>query len=263
MSLNVLLGYDGSQRARQALVYVAPLLRAAGGKLTILTVGRKRALAAELFEDARRALDLPNVEHEAASGSLYSSLVRFATVTSYDVIAYMPPQRGWRRRRHLSRAAALPSSFLLLQGRLAPIERVLLCTAGDDTVVADARLSAELIRGIGARAEILHTISQVSPAIGRLTSRERITEALAATGTPEIQHMQAAAGVLQAAGVEAEIKVRVGPIVDEIVAELEEGSFDLLVIGAHRARGFVERLLLQDVAADILLRSPVPVLVVK
>ncbi len=261
MSLNVLLGYDGSHRSRQALIYVAPLLRAACAKLTVLTVGRKRALAAELFEEARRALDLPNAEHEVASGSLYSALVRSAAIKSYDVTAYMPPERRWRR--HISRTAALPSSFLLLQGRLAPIERVLLCTAGDETVVADARLSAELIRGIGARAEILHTISQVSPAIGRLTSRERITEALAATGTPEIQHMQAAAGVLQAAGVEAEIKLRVGPIVDEIVAELEEGSFDLLVIGAHRARGFVERLLLQDVAADILLRSPVPVLVVK
>ena len=75
--------------------------------------------------------------------------------------------------------------------------------------------------------------------------------------------MQAAAEVLNAAGVEASIKVRVGLVVEEIVAELTEGGYDLLVVGAHRSQGLVERLLLEDVAADILGESPVPVLVVK
>jgi len=37
----------------------------------------------------------------------------------------------------------------------------------------------------------------------------------------------------------------------------------LLVIGAHRSPGLVERLLLEDVTKDILGQSPVPVLVVK
>jgi nucleotide-binding universal stress UspA family protein len=75
--------------------------------------------------------------------------------------------------------------------------------------------------------------------------------------------MNAAVSVLNQAGVQAEIKVRVGLVIDEIVAELQEGGYDLLVIGAHRSQGLVERLLLEDVTADILGHSPVPVLVVK
>jgi nucleotide-binding universal stress UspA family protein len=57
--------------------------------------------------------------------------------------------------------------------------------------------------------------------------------------------------------------VRVGLVIEEIVAELQAGGYDLLVIGAHRSQSLVERLLLEDVTKDILGQSPVPVLVVK
>jgi nucleotide-binding universal stress UspA family protein len=68
---------------------------------------------------------------------------------------------------------------------------------------------------------------------------------------------------LAAHKVEAEIKIRIGLVVEEIVDELATGGYDLLVVGAHRSNGLVERLLLEDVTADIVPQSPVPVLVVK
>jgi nucleotide-binding universal stress UspA family protein len=52
-------------------------------------------------------------------------------------------------------------------------------------------------------------------------------------------------------------------VVEEIKAELREGGYDLLVIGAHQARTPLDRVLLEDVSAELLLESPIPVLVVQ
>ena len=57
-------------------------------------------------------------------------------------------------------------------------------------------------------------------------------------------------------------KVRHGFVVDEILAELREGDYDLLVVGAHVARG-LNRFLLDDVTAHLIEEATTPVLVVR
>jgi nucleotide-binding universal stress UspA family protein len=50
--------------------------------------------------------------------------------------------------------------------------------------------------------------------------------------------------------------------VDEILAEARSGDYDLVVIGAHRGAGW-ERLLLDDLAHQIIEQMDRPVLVVR
>jgi nucleotide-binding universal stress UspA family protein len=69
--------------------------------------------------------------------------------------------------------------------------------------------------------------------------------------------------MLNERGVPAQVKGRVGPVLDEILAELRIGSYDLLVIGAHRVASALDRILLEDITDDLLDISPLPVLVVK
>jgi nucleotide-binding universal stress UspA family protein len=52
-------------------------------------------------------------------------------------------------------------------------------------------------------------------------------------------------------------------VIDEILSELRVGSYDLLVIGAHRVASALDRILLEDITGDLLDISPLPVLVVK
>jgi len=267
MTLKLLIGYEGTEGGRQALAYIAPLVKDPTVEVTLLTVARNPAVTAGLFDEAARIIGTAEVEHVATSGSIYAALLQTARAKPYDLVVFGPIGRRWDRwprlRQRRSLSAALPASSLLVRGHARGITRALICAGGDETVIADAQLTGRLARRTGARATILHVLSQVPLLFGRGASRDRVTEAFAATGAPEIKHMQAAAEVLGAAGVEASIKVRVGLVVEEIVAELAEGGYDLLVVGAHRSQGLVERLLLEDVAADILGESPVPVLVVK
>ncbi len=57
-------------------------------------------------------------------------------------------------------------------------------------------------------------------------------------------------------------KVRHGFVVDEILAEAGDEDYDLVVIGAHRGEGW-RRILLDDLAHQILTRMDRPVLVVR
>ena len=267
MALKLLIGFGGTQRDRQALAYVAPLATDPTVEFTLLTVGRDMAVIPALRDQALRMLGEAEVRQITAVGSLYTVLLATARANPYDLVVFGEVVGVWNRwsqlRQQRSLSAALPTSSLLVRGEATEIRHALICAGGDETVIADAKLTGRLARRTGARATILHVLSQVPVVFGRGLARERIVEAFAATGAPEMKYMQAAVEELGASGVEATIKIRIGLVVEEIMAELATKSYNLLVVGAHRSQGLVERLLLENVTADIVPQSPVPVLVVK
>ena len=86
-------------------------------------------------------------------------------------------------------------------------------------------------------------------------------------GTREGLHFQEAIRTMRSIGVTSEItpRLRHGLGVDEILAELVEGGYDLLVIGAHRRPGLTRwlEIMLDDVADQLLSHAPCSVLVVR
>lgn len=265
--LNLLIYIDGSAASQQALAYIAPITREGDVSVTLLTAQTNSTRATDLFSLAASHLGLTTVKHVNRPGPADAALCNEIDAGTYDLAVFGPMRERWSRWMRLRAqpplSAELPISSLLVRGNVERISRVLICAGGDETVIADARLTVRLARRAGASATVLHVLSQMPLLFGVRTPVERATEAFTATGAPEIKNMTAAVAVLQAGGVQAEIKVRVGLVIDEIVAELQSGGYDLLVIGAHRSQGLVERLLLEDVTVDILGHSPVPVLVVK
>ncbi|MDP9314780.1 MAG: universal stress protein [Chloroflexota bacterium] len=265
--LNLLIYIDGSAASQQAVAYIAPITREGDVAVTLLTAQSNPTRATDLFSQTASQLRLTTVKHVNRPGAADAALCKEIDAGTYDLAVFGPMRERWSRwmrlRSQTPLSAELPISSLLVRGAAERISRVLLCAGGDKTVIADARLTVRLARRAGASATVLHVLSQMPLLFGVRTPVERATEAFAATGSPEIKNMKAAVDVLRAGGVQAEIKVRIGLVIDEIVAELQSGGYDLLVIGAHRSQGLVERLLLEDVTADILGHSPVPVLVVK
>jgi nucleotide-binding universal stress UspA family protein len=235
--------------------------------LTLVVAAQDAKAHERLLAEARDVLGRPPSRHLVVTGSLSIALLETAQTERPDLVVYGERGRLWGRWAQLRRRdplyALLPVSSLLVRPAVRPIARVLICAGGDDSILEDARFTGRLVRSVQAQATILHVLSQVPLIFGAGSQRERITESFAATGAPEMQFMQQAAEELEHIGVRTDIKVRVGLVVEEIAAELVEGGYDLLVIGAHRSEGMVQRFLLEDVAANILGKKLGPVLVVK
>jgi nucleotide-binding universal stress UspA family protein len=265
--LKLLVYIDSSRASQHAIDYIAPITRDRDVDVTLLTAMHDATQAADLFGRMASKLFAPSIRHIHASESPDAALLNEAHRGDYDLAVFGPMRERWSRWLRMpsssSLSAQLPISSLLVRGTTAQITKVLLCAGGDQTVIDDAKLTMRLARRANATATILHVLSQLPMIFGAQSPDADPTEALAATGTPEINNMKAAVDVLKSGNVAASIKVRIGLVVDEIVAELQEGQYDLLVIGAHRSQGLVERLLFEDISKDILGQSPVPVLVVK
>lgn len=265
--LKLLVYIDSSRASQHAVDYIAPITRDRDVEVTLLTAMRDATQAADLFSRVSGKLFSSSVRHTHSSQAPDAALIAEAERGDYDLAVFGPMRERWSRWLRApsssSLSVQLPISSLLVRGKPSSITRVLLCAGGDETVIEDARLTARLARRTQASATVLHVISQLPMVFGNRSPEEDPTAALAATGTPEIDNMNTAVDVLQQSGVEAAIKVRIGLVVDEIVGELQEGDYNLLVIGAHRSQSLVERLLFEDVSKDLLGQSPVPVLVVK
>src|SRR5690606_35911974 len=74
-------------------------------------------------------------------------------------------KQGWRRwlgqSAVRSLARRLTTSILLMRGRPNTLRRALLCTAGGQEVLGDARMTAGLLGPLGGEATILHIVSQM------------------------------------------------------------------------------------------------------
>lgn len=267
MTLHVLVGYDDSTASRGALAYVASLVRDPSISITLLVAAQNDATHERILAEVRDVLQRAPTNYLVAAGSLYTALLKAAQTERPDLVVYGDMRRVWGRWAQFQRReplyAALPMSSLLVRPTIRPVERVLICAGGDDSIVEDARFTGRLVQHVRPQATVLHVLSQVPLIFGAGSQRERVTELFAATGAPEMRNMQSAADALEQMGVQAEVKIRIGLVIEEVAAELVEGGYDLLVIGAHRSQGLVQRFLLEDVAANILDKKLGPVLIVK
>ncbi len=144
--------------------------------------------------------------------------------------------------------------------------RVLFCADGSEQALAALRQGARFIRGAGARACVLYVVPDVDE---RFRHYERLhedelkeIEHLFGDQAPGVEVLGRAREALQQEGVEADRKLRQGDPAEEILAEVREGGYDLVVL-ASRGHSRVERFLLGSVSQRVCEAAEASVLVVK
>jgi nucleotide-binding universal stress UspA family protein len=152
---------------------------------------------------------------------------------------------------------------LLVKARRTRLQKILVCTAGGDPGLRDVAMAGHVAQHAQAAVTVLHVMSQV-PLNDKayLPDLAASADDLIARHTREGLHLQSALAKLRERAPGSTVKVRHGFVVDEILAELRQGDYDLLVVGAHVARG-LNRWLLDDVTAHLIEEATTPVLVVR
>jgi len=266
--MKVLL-YAGAAPSRDSVLQLSvPIVQHVATALALVTGGG--AEQRPLLEQAASRLLVPAnvpITLRALPGNAQTAILAAAREQLYDLVIvgrlHQPFGRLLPGAHSKVIAQRLEPSVLRVHGPARPIRRILLASGGDYHTFGDVSVAVRLAKPLGASVTVLHVLSQQSLLFEGLPSNQGTVEAFLSGSTPEANTLRDATAMLNERGVPSELKGRVGPVLDEILAELRVGSYDLLVIGAHRVASALDRILLEDITDDLLDISPLPVLVVK
>lgn len=139
--------------------------------------------------------------------------------------------------------------------------KILLPVDGSDHSDRVARHVVKLVQSCAAYELVLLNVQEPIDApevLGHMPLRE--IEAMQETRGGDA--LAGARALLDAAGVNYEPEVAIGPVAETIARYAGEGRFDTVVMGTHGA-GAVTHALMGSVTADVIRLAPCPVTVVK
>ncbi len=217
--LNFLILTDGTLRSQSALIQGGYLARMSHARVTILGIGNDKSKLEENLLDARKEVGSGMAALDVQSADLpFDEAIAKTTVThSYD-LAVM----GWRPTAGLELPEQILQTgehhlFLATQPN-AHLRKALICLAsgepGKDTVIFAGRL----LRHFGAAATLLSVLPERPDNDPTRTRVERF--------------LNNSRKSLSRFGVQSEIRVKEGGLVQEIREEMKTGGYDLIVLGA-------------------------------
>jgi nucleotide-binding universal stress UspA family protein len=272
--MKILIPIDGTQASVPAIMQGGFVARAFGLRPTLLAVApgedRRREGEAWLEAAAKRLAEI-KVEAEAKTrlGRWDAELLAEIKEGAYDLLVLGRVKRlNWLERLFGNTAtrmlASMPTAVMFAKGVSADFDRLLLCESLrlEGALVKDLKSRFPLFFRGGRELTILHVMSQMGAQPGVKSWELRASaDELIEKGTLEGQLMREEMGALtERSRAQVKPRVRHGPVVEEILAEAEEGGYDLIVIGAHQATGW-QRFLLENLAIRIIAQSRKPVLI--
>ncbi|HZY40609.1 MAG TPA: universal stress protein [Anaerolineae bacterium] len=271
--MKVLVCSDGSPAAAQAARFGMEIARGSNEPIELLSVVEHQRDADKL----RSNLEALGHEIETIGaqcnikirhGHAAEQILDEAADWQADVIVLgRSGQRGLTRFLMGATAARIlqyaACSVLLHKSDRSSLKKILACTAGGEPGLRNVDMAGRVAEHTPAEVTVLHVMSQVALSDkAYLPDLAAAADDLIARETREGKHLKEVIAALTERSIRGVPKVRHGFVVDEVLAELREGNYDLLVIGAHSAHGLT-RWLLDDVTADLLEATNLPVLVVR
>ncbi|MBL8767584.1 MAG: universal stress protein [Planctomycetes bacterium] len=267
--MDILLYVDPSVRGEWALAAAAQLVPALRARVTLLATNEDVAAHPRWIDDAKARLEAAGIVTRVAKrpGPAERAVLAESQSGTYAV-SIVPPAgrraivRLFKGSRVATVVRSVKTSVLVARRPSAKFSRVLVAVAGGKHSAATTLGAIEIARGLGARVTVIHIrAGVVLPDQLPLTER-RHAQAGPESPTEEFDQHARVRELLAQSGVPHDIVVRDGLIVDELLSEIEEGGHDLLIIGAHRPEG-APTWMLDDVTERILLRCPIPILVLR
>jgi len=271
--MKILLCTDGSPAAASAVRFGLNIARGSDAPIALLGVVEKRdevdglragleALRAEVQSSGAECAI--KVRHGHAAEQILDEAEKWSAEL---IVVGQLGRRGLTRFLMGSTATRVvqyaPCSVLLVKDQRARLQKILVCTAGGEPGLRDVMMAGHVAQHAHAAVTVLHVMSQVPLSeAAYLPDLAATADDLITRHTREGVHLQSALAQLRERAPNSAAKVRHGFVVDEILAELRQGEYDLLVVGAHVARG-LNRWLLDDITAHLIEEATTPVLVVR
>jgi len=270
--MKILICNDGSEQAEKAMRLGAAI--AAGCKADVALFGiieapGKSQAILDALKPGQALLEDKGIHAEliTKSGEPIPEIIKRTEEAQYDLVvigAVRKSTRGlfWMSSKAYKIIKEVEPPVLTVLGNGTGIKRILMCSGGRRHSDAAMRLLGEIARGAGAAVTLFHVMPEL-PAI--YTGLPRMEETVAWLLDSQCElglNLRREKEILESSGVTTEVRGRRGPVLEEILGETHEGSYDLIVTGSSLSSG-LRSYILGDITREIVNRIDCPVLVVR
>lgn len=165
------------------------------------------------------------------------------------------------RFRHIM--ADVSSPLLRVRETCWPLKEILVCSGGFAYTIRLEKLAIRLAQLSGAKLTILHVVEPITLNYSLAREVHDHWENLIETDTPQARHLQQVSAAAIAAGVEVEVKVRHGQVVDEIINEAKSGDYDMVGLGSVYSSDSLRGRYRPDVTALVAAAITCPILTMR
>ena len=274
MASELLVTTNGYKGTWAAIEYGAWLASAIGRKITLLGVTEKLNPAAiddhhpleEVFERAVRLFQERGVEYslEVRNGEAEEVVPEKANRGDYLTVVSplgRPQLKRWLTGRSIRDLMEQVKGPLLYvpEARL-PLKKLLVSLGGLGYEMAAENLAFQAAAASRAEVTVLHVIPPTDLDYPTTRDVREHSKDLADTNTLPGRSMRRALEAAQRLGLAAKATARQGNVVEEILAEIKEGNYDLVCMGSPYSGSALRQLYMPNVTAEVAESAHCPVL---
>lgn len=274
MALELLIATNGFKGTWSAIEYGAWLAQAMGMKITLLGVTENLSPAAiddhhpleDVFERAVSLLKAKNVEYSLEVQNGDAEQVIPEKANRGDYLTMVSPL-GRPQLRRLLTGRSIRSLMEQIRGPILyvpdlrlPLKKLLVSVGGLGYEVAAENLAFQMAAASHADVTILHVVPPTDLDYPSTRDVREHLRDLAETDTLPGRSMKKGLEVAQALGLTARAVVRQGKVVEEILAEIKEGDYDLVCMGSPYSTSALRQLYMPNVTAEVAESAHCPVL---
>jgi nucleotide-binding universal stress UspA family protein len=270
--MKILICNDGSEQAERAMRLGATIAAACQAEVTLLGIQESPGASQVLLDSLKRGQSLLedkkiHAELITKSGTPIEEIVKRTRETLYDLVvigAARKETRGafWMSSKSYKLIKEVSSPVLSVAGETTSISRILICSGGKRYIDDAVLLTRKIAAGLNATVTLLHVTSEPPGILAHLPRMEQDAEFLLRSQSELAQNLRHEKETLESMGVRTEAKLRHGGVLDQVLREIREGNYDLVVTGSALSRSF-RTYILGDITREILNRAICAVLVAR
>jgi len=270
--MKILICNDGSEQAERAMRLGATIAAANQAEVTLLGIQESPGASQALLDSLKRGQSLLedkkiHAELITKSGTPIEEIVKRTGETLYDLVvigAARKETRGafWMSSKSYKLIKEVSSPVLSVAGDTTSISRILICSGGKRYIDDAVLLTGKIAAGLNASVTLLHVTSEPPGILAHLPRMEQDAEFLLRSQSELAQNLRREKETLESMGVRTEAKLRHGGVLDQVLREIREGNYDLVVTGSALSRSF-RTYILGDITREILNRATCAVLVAR
>ncbi len=274
MKPDLLIATNGFKGTWDSIEYGAWLATALDKKVVLLGVTENLSPAAiddhhpleDIFARAVELFQQKGVDYslEVQNGNAEEVIPRKAKQGNYIIVLGPLGRPQFRRMltgrsiRHLMEEITQPILYVP-EARL-PLKKILICIGGLGYEVTAEHIAMQMAMKSRAEITLLHIIPPIDMNYPTAKTVSAHWQHLTETDTPVGRSLRLALQVAKDNSLTANVIARQGNVVEEIMAEVKEGNYDLLCMGSVYSSNALRQLYAPNVTAEIADSSTCPIL---